>query len=293
MGNQKQKIYYSIIRYMADELKGEILNVGALVYCFEEKSIRWSMIEETSNKLKSILDTKVDLLKYKTNKEVLEFYLNNSSKSLLGDVGEINIASYYEEDFLEKIHKKYIVGNLTVSNPNLGYTKDIDMFFNTILKRYVGEKNLPKESSTISAKKYMKNLFEDTKLLGTKVKSDYVISPIEELESLKIKIDFTFKNGIWNYMQAIPKLNTMNKNTEWFAKIQLMLESLKDEDAKIHLLYKLSEIQEDKETSDLIKYLKEHSNDKIVTLNIEKEVEVIKLCDYINSEAESLDKLAI
>ncbi len=292
MGSQKQKIYYSIIRYMADEIRGEILNVGALLYCFEEKSIKWSMLEENSNKLRAILETKSDIMKYKTSKEVMEYYLNNSSKNMLGDVGEVNIASYYEEDFLDKIYEKYSDGNLILSKPNFGYTKNINLFYESILKRYVGEKNILKEANTISAKKYMRNLFSNTNLLGTKVKSDYILTPIEELKDLKIKIDFTFKNNIWNYMQTIPKVNTSTKNTEWFAKIQLMLDSLKDTDAKIHLLYKLSEIQDDEETSNLIKYLKYH-NDKIITLDIEKENEVVKLCDYINNEAETLDKLAI
>jgi hypothetical protein len=289
MEQQKHKVYYSIIRYTADEIRNETLNVGALLYCYNERAIRLNILDENSSKLKAILDTKVDLLKYKTNKEVLEFYLNNN-KQLLGDVGSINIASYHDENFMDKIFEKKLSDELFLSKPNFAYTKDIDSFFNSILKRYVGERHIIKEDSiTVSAKKYMRNIFEHEKLLGTKVKSDIILNPIENLDDLKIKIDFTFKNDVWNYMQTIPKISNSNKNTEWFAKIQLMLNSLKSEDAKIHLLYKSSDIQDDTETNNLINYLKSNSNNKIITLNIDKKNEVSELCEYINKKAQLLD----
>lgn len=142
----------------------------------------------------------------------------------------------------------------------------------------------------MTAKKYMKKVFEDTNLLGEKVKIDMILNPIQELKDLQVKVDFTFKNGVWNYMQTIPSSNSPNKNSEWFAKTQLILDMISDKDAKIHLLYKNSDFNEDVSTHNLIHYLKS-TNKKITTLDIDKKEDVEKLCDYIKEEGELLNNI--
>ncbi len=290
MEQSKKKIKYSVIRYSPDELKGEIINVGLLFHDSFEKQIKIFMLDEYSNKLKAVLEDETEVSMYKTNKEILEFYLEKSKDNLSGVAGNMSIASYYDANFMEKIYEYYERQNISLSKPNIAYTKNIDNLFKTILKRYIGEKNIDdiEKTSTMTAKKYMKKVFESNENLNKRVKSDIVIKPIKKVNDLEIKIDFTFKNGKWNYMQTIPKLSKKNNKTlEWFSKVELMLKNEEIRNSKIHLLYKNSDFIEDMTTYNLLKYLKsEYEN--IDIHDIDKQSEVANLCNYIESEGQIL-----
>lgn len=288
MEKSRSKVSYSIVRYSPNDIKGEIINVGALLYNFNKNQAKCYLLDENSQKLKAILENKTELDEYKSYKDFLEFYLKKSKDDLSGIVGKIAIASYYDEAFLEKIYNYCKNSKLYLSKPNIAYTKDVNMLFKSILNIYVSEKDKNKEIITMTSKKYMRKIFQDTKLLGEKVEADKIIKPIEDLTDLQIKIDFTFKNGVWNYMQAISNSNTINKNSEWFAKIQLLLDAIKGKGAKIHLLYKNSDFKEDKSSYNLIKYLNTN-RDNVTSLDIDKKDNVDKLCNYIQEEGELLN----
>ncbi|QPC48495.1 hypothetical protein [Mangrovibacillus cuniculi] len=86
----------------------------------------------------------------------------------------------------------------------------------------------------VSVKKYLRDIFQEKKLLDKKVAHDFSITPIKDLDNIKINIDFGYKNGVWNYMQTIPTLTGPSKNTEWFAKTKFMFENL-EKDTKVIL----------------------------------------------------------
>lgn len=286
MEKSKRRISYSIIRYSPDDLKGEIINVGLLLHDYLDKKVKFFMLDEKSTKLRAILDDKDELNLYKTSRDILEFYLEKSKDDISGLVGNFYIASYYDEDFMMKMYEFYQNEKIRFSKPNIAYTKNEKMLFDTILKRYVGEKNVILEkTTTMTAKKYMKKIFTDNENLTKRIKLDYTIKPIKELDDLEVKIDFTFKNGVWNYMQTIPKITSNNKNTEWFSKIQLILESDSKINSKVHLIYKNSDFVEDESTSNLLKYLKvKYTN--LDVHDIDKQDDINSLCDYIENEGE-------
>ena len=183
------------------------------------------MLDEKSNKLKAIMNNPVELEIYKSYRDMIEYYLKKCKDDMSGVVGKISIASYYDEDFLEKIIDYYSNKELKFSKINFAFTKNVDKLFETILNRYLGKENVNFEkTNTMTAKKYMKNIFKQNINLKKRVKNDMLINPIKDLDDLKVKIDFTFKNGVWNYMQAIPKIDNNNKNTDWFSKTQLLLD---------------------------------------------------------------------
>lgn len=289
MEQVKKKISYSVIRYTPNELKGEIINVGLLFHNLPDKRVKYFMLDEKSNKLKAIMESETELNLYKTYRDILEFYLDKSKEDISGVVGNMYVASYYDEEFMNKMYDYYKEQSLLFSKPNVAFTKDEEKLFETILKRYVGEDNINLEkTTTLNAKKYMKKVFDSNVNLSKRIKSDVVIKPIKDLNDLEVKIDFTFKNGKWNYMQAIPKITKANKNLEWFSEIQLMLQNEEIRESKIHLLYKESDFIDDKATYNLLRYLrKQYKNVSIY--NVDKRSEVDSLCEYIETEAQVLE----
>lgn len=287
----KKKISYSVIRYSPNELKGEIINVGLLFHDLLDKKVRYFMLDEKSNKLKAIMENETEINLYKTYKDILEFYLEKSKEDISGVVGNMYIASYYDEDFMNNMYNYYKEQNIMFSKPNIAYTKNEEKLFETILKRYVGESNVNIEkSTTMTAKKYMKKVFDSNENLSKRIKSDVIIKPIKDLDDLEVKIDFTFKNGVWNYMQTIPKITTSSKNSEWFSRIQLILDSNIATQSKIHLLYKKSDFIQDKATFHLLQYLKNKYN-TLETHDVDEKSDVDNLCEYIQTEAQILENV--
>ena len=282
MEQARKKITYSIIRYSPSELKGEVVNVGLLFHDFAEKQVKIFMLDEYSNKLKALLENQTEMNMYKTDREILEYYLDKSKEDISGVVGDLNIASYYDENFMGQMYEYYKNQKIILSKPNVAFTRNSEALFKTILKKYVGENNVDVEkAATMNAKKYMKKIFKENENLNKRIR------PIKDLDDLEVKIDFSFKNGRWNYMQAIPRPVTPNKNTEWFSKVQLLLDSDINNDSRIHLLYKQSDFYEDIATYNLLMYLKgRYSNLDIH--NIDKQTEVKNLCNYIETEGQIL-----
>lgn len=288
MEQSKTKVSYSIVRYIPDYLKGEVINIGLLMYNYSERTVRSFLLDDKSFKIKAILNNEVECDIYRTDKEILEYYLEKSKEDISGMVGKVYIASYHEKNFLNKMYEYYKDKNLILSEPNIAYTKNEEKLFDAILKKYVGDKYIETEkTSVLTAKKYMKKIFEDNANLKKRIKSDVIIKPILGMDDLEIKVDFSFKNGTWNYMQAIPRVIQHNKNLDWYSKVELMLNCDQAKEAKIHLLYKTSDVVHDRATYNLLVYLsKKYSN--VDLHDVDKQKEVDKLCKYIEDEAEEL-----
>lgn len=287
----KKPVWYSLIRYSPDNIKGEIINVGLVLHSIgTDKQTKCYILDENCVKIKYLLDNITEINTYKSYKEVLEYYISKSRDNLLGQVGNIIIGSYYDDDYLNKIKNEFKNKKMTISEPNFAFTRDIDLLFESIFDRYIGKKYLIKHVNTLTAKSYAKNIFKEKELLGTKVNSDITVYPIEKLKSVKFKVDFSFKNGVENYIQAIPNLTSNSKNAEWFAKTELIINSLKDKDTKLHFIYKSSDFDNNRDVYELINYFS-YNNDKVKKLDLDKTNEILELCNYIKNEAEDITKV--
>ena len=281
----RRKIKYSIIRYSPDDIKGEVLNVGVILHDYKKAETKFNILSENSSKLKSILESKTDFSIYKSYKDILEYYLNNINNDLSGTVGEKTIASHYSEEFLLEMYEHHKNKKLFFSEPSFAMTKDVDKFFQSIFSRYV-RNEVEHKVTTISAKEHLKQKFEELNLIGSKIKADCKISPIQKLSDYKVKVDFTFKNGKWNYIQTIPKNG--NINMDWYSKLQVMAQWLNKDETKIHLVYSESDINNDKTIRTLIDYLSKE-NKNIGKLNIDNKSSIDELCKYINEVGEVLE----
>lgn len=284
----RKAVWYSIVRYSSDDIRGETINVGLIMHSLDESGkLKYFILEDTSPKIKSISYGRSCSSTYKSYRDILSYYLQESSCNLEGEVGNTIIGSCYSKDFLEKVHYHYEGKKLSLSKPSFALTKNLDMLYETLFETYVGKKYLPSKSSVKTSKKYIKDLFEERHLLNVKVKSDIEVHPVDKLDILKFKVDFGFKNGVWNYIQAIPSLKESREASEWYAKSKFIIDTLKTEDctSKIHLLYRNSDIIKDDEANLMIDHLA-NSYEKVTKLNLDEFEKVESFCKYIEEEAE-------
>ncbi len=286
--------WYSIVRYRSDDLAGETINIGIILHTFDENEksvVKFQLLNEHSPKVRAITNDQIDLKVYKSYKDNLEFYLEESVKNLFGEVGEVKVASTLQKEYLDKLHDYYMHEKIFLTRPKFSLTNDLDIFFESLFKSYVGEKYLLSDHKEVSTKKYMKNILREKSLLNKKVKSDYVITPIENLDNIKVNVDFCFKNGVWNYMQGVPNASGPSRNTEWFAKTKFMFENIGD-DTLVHLLYRSSDIRTNMDFKSMVKYLS-NMDDRIIELDIENSRNLNHLINKIENDAHDLDELQI
>lgn len=284
--------WYSVVRYCSNNLTGEIINVGIILHSAGEKIVtKYLLIDENSPKLKAITESQVDINTYKTFKDALEYYLNKSIENSFGIVGSLEIASPTNDDYLLGLHDYYKDKKLTVTKPKFSLTSNLEGLFNNLFESYVGKKYLFTEHKHVSVKRYMKSVFEERHLLNKKVVHDYSITPIKDLGNIKINIDFAYKNGVWNYLQAIPSISGPTKNTEWFAKTKFMFENL-DEGTKVHLMYRKSDVTNQKEFLNMINYLTSLNN-FVVKLDLDDKNKIDRLCGIIEKDAHDVDELLL
>lgn len=285
---------HSIIRYMPSDLKGEVINVGVVLHSCTENDVffKYHILDENSSKLKSFLDTSFEVNEYRSFKNVLEYYFSNNEK-LLGDVGEVVFASTHKEDFLEDMYKIFMDKKMFFSEPTISRSSDFNRLFTIIHDRYIGKNLLQDDVKNSSIKRYVRQVFEEEGVLDKKVKQNLSIHPIKELEDLKINIDFSFKNGVWNYLQAVPTVSGPTRTAEWFAKINLLLDSLeKDNDTMVHLIYRSSELNLEKEMIAAIDYFLSKRDGKIVKLDLDDRISMKNLLYKINNEAHDFEKIS-
>lgn len=292
MGKRKAN-RYSIVRYRANDLTGELVNVGVILHSFDneqEALIKHLLIDESADKIRALSESQTELLLYKTYKENLQYYLEESTNNLFGEVGDVTIDSPSKKDYLESLYEFYKHDKLFLTRPKFSLTRDTTSFFEKIFESYVGSKYLLTKDNFITTKIYMKKLLEEQALLDKKVISDHVITPIKELDNVQIKIDFSYKNGVWNYMQGIPVISGPSQNTDWFAKTKFMFENLQ-KDAKVKLLYRSADTNNEDFMS-MLNYF-EGLNENIEKLDIEDKAKVANLLKQIADEAHDIDELMI
>lgn len=286
---ERKAYWYSVVRYSGDSISGEIINVGIILHSSEDQALtRQFILDETSSKLKAIFNSKVDETIYKSYKDTIEFYLRKSTDHLTGQVGNIAIGSPYTEDFLYALFESYKSERMFLSEPTFALTNDPEALFLNLFTTYVGEKHIRFEEKELSVKRYVRKVFEDKDYLDKKVATDIELYPLKEVKSLKLNIDFGFKNGVWNYLQAVPLNPQPSRSAEWFAKTKLLFESVKDE-AKFYLIYRSSD-PENSESIDALNYLV-HQDKRVNKLDLDDGKLFTQLCWTIENEAHDINEL--
>ncbi|AQZ45542.1 DUF3037 domain-containing protein [Paenibacillus larvae] len=287
----RKDCWYSIIRYSPNEISGEIINVGLILHSIRDNNIlKFYILDDSSPKVRSLLGNKIDESTYKSYKDIFEYYLNENM-SVLGYVGTVNLSSPYQSEFLFELYDFFKNKKMSLSEPTFSLSNDVIGLFNTLFVTYIGKRYFPDSNEKEkNVKGLVRRIFEERKFLNKKVIQDISIKPMPDLP-IKLNVDFGFKNGVWNYLQAIPSIKNPSRSTEWFAKTKFLIESLNEEkdESKIYLLYRTSVINEKSETLNLIKYF--GKDEKVMGLDLDNQINVTTLCDKIEREAHIISEV--
>lgn len=288
----RKACWYSVVRYTANAIAGEVINVGLILHSVDnEVMLRYLLLDENTPKVRAVTGSRVEELTYKSFKDTIEYYLKNCTEHLAGSVGKINIASPYDPEFLNGLYNYLAKNKLFLSEPTFSLTSDLEGLFNSLFSSYVGEKYLNTTHKEANIKVIVKKIFEERDFLNKKVATDIEIQPVPELKTLKVHVDFGFKNGVWNYLQALPNISNQSKSTEWFAKTKFLTESL-NHDANFYIMYRSSELNEKSDILNVMNYLGQN-DERIVSFDIEDRQNIISLCNKIEREAHDLEEILV
>lgn len=269
----KQKGKYTIIRFVPDVITGEVINVGIILHT-EEGIIKFKMIDNDSKKIKAF--NKVHSLLYLSIKNKIEYYLENT-QGTVGAVGKVNIASPINRDFLPLLIEYFSSDNLRFTELQKVISKNFTISFNSLYERYID-----KESDKIvteNTKTRVSKLFEERNYIGTKIKENHKITPIRDFQEISMKIDFVYKNGVWNYLQVVPNLKNNKQKLDFLAEMKLLYSSINNDD-KIRFIYN----GHDLETIKIISYF-ENGNYNIEKINFLDDNDVNILLEDIENHA--------
>ncbi|MDX5982235.1 DUF3037 domain-containing protein [Exiguobacterium profundum] len=285
------KLRYSIIRYTPDTLAGETLNVGLIMHsCHENVFTRFEMLSPSSPKLKYHFHNTHIQNEYKSFMNVYEYYFSHN-EDLTGNVHEFSIAPIFSEDYLDKIYEETKFSKFFFTQPKVARSSNMDRLFNSLYAAYVDPLYNHVDEKKITVRKHMRNLFIENGVWETKILKDKLVTPIEDLNNFQVKIDYSFKNGVWNYLQAMPSDSSHAKTVDWFAKTKMLVENLSDSGEVIHLVYHSSDF-ENEHLQEILNYLENMDKERVNKIDLNDNQVVNALLLKVQNEAHDIQDLA-
>ncbi|PHE61841.1 hypothetical protein COF68_15540 [Bacillus toyonensis] len=279
---ERTKNWYSVIRYMPSELRGEVLNVGLMLHDPDSGDVKYQILDSMNEKLRAILANEVLQETYKVQRDYIDYSLKTVpvEETLLDPDAHTN-------DFLIEI-AKIMPKEFSLSEPTFSKTNNKERLFKSLLETYIGEEFLDERdiSVQVNAKKLMKQYFNNRNLLGTKVKLNAKFSPIKNINNVQFTIDFIYKNGVINFLQTAPSNKAELQN--WFAKLNTLLEYYR-EDSKLYLFYDQKDVaHQDATLHDMIKFLKKKDS-RVDVLEVNSN-DFVNLCNKIEAEGKDIEE---
>lgn len=280
MDRNRQKAKYTIVRYMPDVFTGEVINIG-LILQTEDGKLMYKFIDKENNKLKAF--SKNYSILFNSIKNKIEYYLANT-EGLFGEVGAVSISSPANSEFLDEIIEYFNDENIRFIKPRGIISRDFENSFNNLFYKYIGE--IFTKIINENTKTKVSKIFEERNYIGTKIKENYKIKPISDIQEVSMKIDFVYKNGVWNYLQVVPDLKNNKQKLDFLAEIKLLYSTIHNDD-KIRFIYDGT----DSETIKIISYLQNQgSNVEKINLLDENEIGIL-LEDIENHANDNIEEL--
>lgn len=279
---ERKKNWYSIVQYIPNNLRGEVINVGVLLHDPQDGKLMFQLLDEKNQKIKGLLPNHTLQETYKSGLELLNFTLEN-----LPSDGSLTDPNPFNDEFFEEL-KHDLPKGFTLSKSNFSMTNNPKKLFDALLKNYVGKEflNSDDHQNIVSTKKYINNIFDQRKLLGTKVKTNAKLKPIHDISDIHYTIDFVYKNGVINLLQAVPP--NKDRLNEWFAKMNTIIQTYK-KDSGIFLFYKEDDLaRHDKTLKEMLHYFSQN-NPRVKNLQVDSK-EFIQLCDQIEREGQNVSE---
>ncbi|MGC6767626.1 hypothetical protein [Enterococcus sp. LJL51] len=262
MDNKRRVLWYSIINYYSNVIRGEQLNVGLLVNVPDKGEFYVNFLSENNSKLKSIVINKHDRLVYKSGLSYLKYLfdsINNNDLSFS--------VSPVSPDFISIVKSFELPTGFNLSNPKYAKVSSVESFIEQLNNTYIGENFLNEEygSNSMIVKRKAASIIQGRKKLEKIVKSNIRIKPIKNLsKTYTIDFGYLLKNNV-NLIHATPdKLSTAY---DWLERMNFITDNFDNSDHIILLYDSNSESNHDGTLKHMIEYL-ESKDERVSSRNI-------------------------
>lgn len=262
MDNGRTVIWYGIISYVSDIIRGEILNVGLMINIPENGELKFILLSEGNSKLKSLITSKRDKDIYKSGKKYLDYLIESIDNNDLG----LPI-SPSKKDFISTFSTLNLPKGYKISTPRYAKVSDVELFVDNLENIYIGESFLNEELGTNSmiVKKKAISIIGGRENALKKIKKNIQIKPVANLPK-NYTLDFGYtENGKLSLIDSTPdKLSTAY---DWLERINFITDNY-DASEKITLLYNSkSESNEDGTIKHMLEYLSSKDS-RVESINI-------------------------
>lgn len=262
MEKSRRVLWYSVINYHSNVIRGELLNVGIVVSMPETGEFIVEFLSESNSKLKSIVINKNDKLVYKSGLSYLKYLFDSIDRNDLSF--PINTSS---NDFISAIKTFELPTGFNIVEPKYAKVSNIELFVEQLKKTYIGETFLNEEfgSNSMIVKRKAISLIQERKKLANIVKPNVKIKPIANLpKSYTIDFGYLMKEKI-NLIQSAP--DKVSTAYDWLERMNFITDNFQSSE-KIILLYDAnSESNQDGTLKHMIDYL-ESKDDRVSSRNI-------------------------
>lgn len=247
---QRRVVWYSIIRYISNVVKGEIINIGIVMNIPSSGEVKYQILTPKNSKFKAILNSKVDEKTYKLGHDVFNHILNSVDNNNLSF--GLNPSS---ETFINQFVSQNLPKGFVFSDVRFAKSSNVDLLFNNLLEEYVGSKFLNEElgSNSMVVKKKAIQLINKKNNLDKLIKKNIKIKPVKELpKSYSIDFGYKFDHGL-EFIQSAP--DKITSSYDWLERMSFITDNYYKAD-KFTLVYNsLSESNIDGTLDQMINYL--------------------------------------
>lgn len=258
----RKVVWYTIVRYISDVIKGELLNVGVILNVPEDGVMKYKFIAEKNTKLKSILISKVEKESYKYGVNYLNFMLESIDSN-----DTFFAANTRSNTFITQVINQELPAGFVFSETRFAKSNNVNDLFKSLLKEYVGENFLKEEIgiNSMFVKKKATQLIDQREKLSDIVQSNMRIRPVENIPK-NYTIDFGYaENNKLSIIQAAP--DKVNTSYDWLDRMSFISNNYQQSE-NISILYNsVADSNKDHSMEQMLSFLKSKDN-RIQTFDI-------------------------
>ncbi|MBK6785130.1 MAG: DUF3037 domain-containing protein [Saprospiraceae bacterium] len=226
---------YQILRYIPDQVTGEFVNVGLVLFSPDTKYLNVQMLEK-SGRIKAVFPA--------VNSRILMGRLAAFTKAIQNissDEKSLNLIKKIEE-----VTKTFLAPDdsaLQFSPVEAGIDINIKNAFSYLYGRLITKYETPEPTKYLTDSDVWRNEYK-TYFKEFEARKLLVSHKVKTKGKVEISFDYAIKNGKWNYLEPVTfdlsnKSNITDKVFRWMGKLEELGQS--DESFNLYLLSKMPE----------------------------------------------------
>lgn len=286
--SERKRVWYSIVRYLPNVIKGELINIGIIMNVPYTGEIHYMIINPDNSKFRAVWNNSIDKKTYKLGYTVF----NHIIKSI--DDNELHFGLNPSSDtFIPQFTSQNLPNCFIFSDVRFGKTSETKNLFENIANEYVGKKFIDEEIGTNSmiVKSRAIELIERNENANILIKRNIKIQPIGELSKF-----YTFDFG-YSILEKAELIQTVPERKQsaydWLERMNIITENYEHARKFIFLFNSNSESNKDNTINQMISYLKS-KDQRVESYDIFSnggKYDFNKLLNRIENEADSVHEL--